>query len=40
MFTPKSEAFNNGGTIPEEYTERSVISPPPSYTQSASGRLR
>jgi Raf kinase inhibitor-like YbhB/YbcL family protein len=28
MFTLKSEAFNGGGTIPEKYAEKSVISPP------------
>jgi len=28
MFTLKSNAFENGGRIPEKYTEKSIISPP------------
>ncbi|MBI4334344.1 MAG: YbhB/YbcL family Raf kinase inhibitor-like protein [Chloroflexi bacterium] len=37
MFTLKSPAFSEGGTIPEKYAEKSLISPPLSWSDPPKG---
>lgn len=37
MFALKSDAFENGGTIPEKHVEKSVISPPLAWEDAPEG---
>jgi ribose transport system ATP-binding protein len=37
MFTLKSDAFNNGGIIPEKYAEANIISPPILWEDAPAG---
>ena len=37
MFTLKSPAFADGGTIPEKYAEKNIVSPPLSWEDVPAG---